>query len=328
MKSMTGYGHLTNARSSTSAPAEPASSAPVGPATSAGRAGKDRSQIVAPSTPIVELDIAIRAVNGRYLELRFHLPREYAGFENEMKSLVSQTFSRGTVDLYINRVRTSGASRINVAVNTSLAKRWIQGFEELGRELKLEAKPTLDQVIRVPDVLQIEQKPEVSEEEQNELMALLTRVVAAADSERKREGAALAVELHQLCDKLDSLSASVELYKAEANAELEKRFRDRLAKLGFEGKVDDQRLAQEIVMQIDRSDVSEEITRLREHLVAYRGLLSSIEPQGKKLDFYAQELLREVNTIGSKSHVVKLTGLVVEAKTLVEKIREQVQNVE
>ena len=298
MKSMTGYGHLTNARSTP------------------------------PLVPQVELDIAIRAVNGRYLELRFHLPREYAGFENEMKALVAKTFARGTVDVYINRVRATGPSQINVLVNSSLAQRWIQSFEDLGRQLNLEAKATLEQVIRVPDVLQIEQKPAVSEAEQQELMMLLKRVVAAADGERQREGAALAVELNMLCEKLDVLSHTVETFKTEANAELEKRFKDRLAKLGFEGKVDDQRLAQEIVMQIDRSDVSEEITRLREHLVAYRQLLVSAEPQGKKLDFYAQELLREVNTIGSKSHIVKLTGLVVEAKTLVEKIREQVQNVE
>jgi uncharacterized protein (TIGR00255 family) len=109
---------------------------------------------------------------------------------------------------------------------------------------------------------------------------------------------------------------------------LERRYRDRLQKLGFSGVLDDQRIAQEIVMQLDRADVSEELTRLKEHLKAYRQLLSSQESHGKKLDFYAQELLREVNTIGSKSQIAKLTGLVVDAKTVVEKIREQVQNVE
>ena len=325
MKSMTGYGHLSNARADQTRGSDSRS---PGPLPTPSGAPSLAPPAASGQTPPAELDIAIRAVNGRYLELRFHLPREYSSFENEMKALISQTFSRGTLDIYINRVRSTGPSQIDVKVNTELARRWIDSFQKLGRDLNLSGQPTLEQVIRVPEVLQVDQKPEITEAEKAEVLALLTRVVAAADHERSREGHALSVELTQLCDKLEVLSAQVETFKAEANSELEKRFRDRLAKLGFEGKVDDQRLAQEIVMQIDRSDVSEEITRLREHLKAYRQLLQSSEPQGKKLDFYAQELLREVNTIGSKSHIAKLTGLVVEAKTLVEKIREQVQNVE
>jgi len=177
-------------------------------------------------------------------------------------------------------------------------------------------------------VLQVEEREEVSEAEKEAVFKLVSEAMMACDRERRREGQALEAELQRLCARLEDLVGRMEALKAEANADLERRYRERLQKLGFEGRVDDQRIAQEIVIQLDRADISEEMVRLREHVKAYRELLKSQEPQGKKLDFYAQELLREVNTIGSKSHIAKLTSLVVDAKTVVEKIREQVQNAE
>lgn len=305
MKSMTGFGRISN-RSNKSQ-------------------GKGASMRVSTG---VELDVSLRSVNGRYLEMRFHVPREYAGLESDLKSLIGGTFSRGTIDLYINRHQPPGAETTEVKVNSDLAQKWLQAYRDLGRELKLQADPTLELLTRIPEVLQVEEHEEVSDGEKTDLLGLVKQAVAACDQERRREGQALETELTSLCSRLEDLAHQMEDLKAEASAELERRFRDRLQKLGFEGKVDDQRLAQEIVIQLDRADVSEELHRLREHLKAYRQLLKSDEPQGKKLDFYAQELLREVNTIGSKSHIAKLTALVVDAKTLVEKIREQVQNVE
>ena len=274
----------------------------------------------------VELDISLKSVNGRYLEIRLHSPREYAALESEFKSLISAKFSRGTVDVYINRVSSAADSEIKV--NVDLARKWLESYRKLGSSLKLDVDPSLEMISRVPDVLSIEERAEPTEAEKRLVKKLMQETVAACDIERLREGKALETELQNLLKKLESLADQMQDMRTEANDELEKRYRDRLAKLGFTGAVDDQRVAQEIVMQLDRSDISEEQTRLREHLKAYRQLFKSKEPQGKKLDFYAQELLREVNTIGSKSHIAKLTGLVVDAKTLVEKIREQVQNVE
>lgn len=306
MKSMTGFGRVSN------------------------RVGDKKTSATATSHDAlgVELDISIRSVNGRYLEMRIHLPREYAGFEAELKSLIGKTFSRGTLDLYINRLRSPGGEDVEIKVNTELARKWLKGYRQLGTDLKLEGEPTLEILTRIPDVMQVQEHHEVSDAEKALVFDLVRRAVEASDLERQREGKALEAELQSLCSRLDDLANQMEGLKAEANAELERRYRDRLQKLGFEGNVDGQRLAQEIVMQLDRADVSEELARLREHLKAYRQLLKSTDPQGKKLDFYAQELLREVNTIGSKSHIAKLTGLVVDAKTVVEKIREQVQNVE
>ena len=294
------------------------------------RTRKARTKSRAGASREVDLDISLRAVNGRYLEMRFHMPREYAGLEGEFKSIISKTFSRGTLDIYVNR--RAAAAKSEVTVNGLLAREWLSGYRQLGKELGLKSEASLELISRVPDVMIVSENSDITDDEKKLARSLVEEAAEACDRERRREGEALQKELESLCSKLESISKQMETLKVEANAELERRYRDRLkdalGKLEIGRDVDEQRLAQEIVIQLDRADVSEELQRLKEHLKAYRQLLKSAEPQGKKLDFYAQELLREVNTIGSKSHIAKLTSLVVEAKTLVERIREQVQNAE
>lgn len=282
------------------------------------------------TTKGVELEISVKAVNGRYLDIRFHMPREYASIEGEFKAALVETFSRGTLDVYVGRTRTGSAPEIKL--NKALAKNWLKGYRELARTLKLRAKPDLELLSRIPEIFEVDYRFEVSEGEKELALKLLREAAAGCDQEREREGKGLERELIGLCSKLESIAEQAEDLKGAAKAELEKRMlgrlQDHLQKLGFDGKVDDQRLAQEVVIGLDRGDISEELMRLRAHLKAYTSLLKSEKPEGKKLDFYAQELLREINTIGSKSHITDLTSLVVEAKTLVEKIREQVQNAE
>ena len=294
-----------------------------------GRAGKKSGKKAS------EIEVSVKSVNGRYLEIRMHAPRELAGLESEFKAALGEVFSRGTLDVYVNRDRH--ASSPEVEVNTALAKKWLEGYRELGRTLKLESSASLELLTRIPEVLRVQEEHGLSEAESREAIKALKQAAEACDKERQREGKALQATLSSLCSNLDQLVVKMESMRADANAELERRYRDRLRvyvereglqNLGFKENVDGQRIAQEIVIQLDRADISEELARLKEHLKAYRSLLTSSEPQGKKLDFYAQELLREVNTIGSKSQIAKLTALVVDAKTVVEKIREQVQNVE
>lgn len=316
MKSMTGFGRSSSHKSS---PAKK----PTGRARASGAKSSE-------STSAVAVDVAIKSVNGRFLEIRFHLPREYADLEAVFKSQLSKTFARGTVDVYINRSRKMSAP--TVTVNSHLAKAWVESYRELGKTLKIKGEPTLEILSQVPELFVVDSSSTVSSEESEQVKALVAAAAKACDQERLREGDALKSELLNLCVQLEKLADEAQTLKAEANTELERRLKDRLheqfEKRSIEGKVDDQRIAHEVVMLLDRADISEELARLKEHLKAYRTLLKSGEPQGKKLDFYAQELLREVNTIGSKSHIAKLTHIVVEAKTLIEKIREQVQNVE
>ena len=328
MKSMTGFGRTMNRASSQKTNPKTKVSRKSGSVPGASSARANSTSSAVDSSP--DLEVAVRAVNGRFLEIRFHLPREYSGFESELKALCAQIFSRGTLDVYVNRARSTQAASVNV--NIDLAMKWLEGYRQLGESLNLSddaaREPSLEMLSKLPDVIKIEERSEASDLEKKLLKELLSEACAACDSERQREGKALCQELLGLCQNLEKLTNEMMELRTEANTELEKRLRDRLQKLGFNGIVDDQRIAQEVVMQLDRADISEELSRLREHVKAYRQLLKSTEPQGKKLDFYAQELLREVNTIGSKSQVAKLTSAVVNAKTIVEKIREQVQNVE
>lgn len=329
MKSMTGFGRSTNRLSKGDSPKKARASKSSRPAA---LAGEQSSALAGEQLNVLagELDISLKSVNGRYLEIRFHLPREYAALENEFKSIIASVMTRGTVDVYVNRSRSNRGAEIKV--DTALARHWLESYRKLGRELKVKGEPDLEMLSRIPEIFEVDHHSDLNESEIKLAKRLLEEAVEACDRERSREGQALENELSGLCARLEKLAEQADALKTEAQTELERRLRDRLqenlTKRGFEGRVDDQRVAQEVVMYLDRADISEELTRLREHLKAYRQLLKNKDPQGKKLDFYAQELLREVNAIGSKSHITKLTSLVVEAKTVVEKIREQVQNVE
>ena len=280
------------------------------------------------STP--EINVSVRTVNGRFLEVRTHMPREFAALENDFKATIAKYFSRGTIDLFINR--KASTSNAKVSVNTDLAKEWLKGVRSLAKELKLAKDPSLETLLQIPELITFDQEAEPSEAEKKLVKKLVEEAVEACDNERAREGKALQAELSRHCQRLEELVAQMQTLKAEANRELEKRYRDRLkdgfSKLGLGGDIDEQRIAQEMVIQLDRSDIGEELARLTEHLRAYKTLIAGKDAQGKKLDFYAQELLREVNTVGSKSQISKLTALVVDAKTVVERIREQVQNAE
>ena len=276
----------------------------------------------------LEIDLSLKSENGRFLELRFHMPREYAAFESEFKKIVGRKIARGTVDVYINRRLGVATEAIDVQVRTPLAKKWLKAYKTLAKDLKLKGQPDLEMLARVPDVVKLEERTQVQEDEKEKLVELLEKAVQVCDQERLREGKSLQTELTRLLNQLGEKVKLMESVRTEANKELERKFKERLDRMGLEGTVEPQRLAQEIVIQIDKTDIAEEIQRLREHLKAYIDLVEGKESNGKKMDFYAQELLREVNTIGSKSHVTSLTTAVIDAKSIVERIREQVQNAE
>ncbi|MCM2280642.1 MAG: YicC family protein [Bdellovibrionaceae bacterium] len=280
------------------------------------------------SSSELELDVTLKCVNGRFLETRFHMPREYGSFEAEFKRLIGERILRGTVDIYVARRPGPDSEAFDVQVHTPLAKKWLKAYQSLAKELKLKTGPDFEIIAKSPDVLTLHEKAEVPEREHKLAVRLLGEAVQACDEERGREGRSLQKTLNQLLENLSSLVEKMEGLRAAANQELERKFRERLDRLGMDAAVDPQRLAQEIIIQIDRADIAEEISRLKEHLRAYIELVKGKDSQGKKLDFYAQELLREVNTIGSKSHVSALTNVVVDAKAVVERIREQVQNAE
>lgn len=295
-----------------------------------------------------------RSVNGRFLEIRVHLPREWAELEPEVRTLAQSILSRGTVDLHITRAKTA-TTRSRVEVDERMAKEWIAALEKLAKTsrkstskstAKSKTKTNSDVEIpfevlaKAPDVVRVVSDERITPIEKSKVLKVAKEALKALEKERLREGLAIRKELLSLLGMLDQVVSKVSKLADGAPDDLRARLKARMDRLEGAGlqppTVDDSRFHQEVAILIDRGDIREEIARLSAHLKVYRELIEAKgetkdkapAPIGKTLDFYAQELLREVNTVGSKSQTAELTRLVVEAKTCVEKIREQVQNVE
>lgn len=276
----------------------------------------------------LDLELSIKSVNGRFLDCRVHMPREYAPFELEIKKRVTQIFQRGTVDVYINRRILDKSKQMEVVVQKAVARKWLKAYRDLAQDLKLRGDLSLSSLAGLPEVMVVKENHGLLPNEKKILFQLLAKVVKSCEQERKREGTALKNELLRLLRELQKLVKKMQTQVKSQGDQLKKRLESRLLLSGLDAKVDPQRLAQEIAIQLDRSDITEELVRLAEHLGHFSRLIQSPQVQGKKLDFYTQELLREINTIGSKSQAAQLTETVVNAKALVEKLKEQVQNVE
>ncbi len=278
----------------------------------------------------LELEVSVKTVNGRYFEVKFHSPKEFAPFEGELKAQVGQLIKRGTTDVYIARRYSEKGKKISIATQDRVAEKWLKTYSNLSKKLGLKSSSVsrLDVLERLPEVLKVDERPILGAKIKKVLSDNITKAASACDKERAREGASIKKELLSLLNHLGAQVKTMEEMKVQAGLKTEERLHTRLKKLGLKGEVEPQRFAQELVILLDKLDVLEELIRLKEHIKSCKKLITLKGPQGKKIDFYCQELLREVNTIGSKSQIAKLTEVVVNAKSIIERFREQVQNIE
>lgn len=280
----------------------------------------------------VSLEISIRAVNGRFLETRFHLPKPYFIFESDLKKKLSEYALRGTVDIYISRKLKASSSSGKILINTKLAQEYLKSFRKLAKDLKMSESVRFDLITRQTDVIQVEEVDQLNPNEVGLLKKAFEAALKKFEHEKIREGLALKKDLHKNLKDLQKHVHKVSKLRDEANKILQDKYeskvKSRLPKELAGQTLDPLRISQEIVIQLEKADINEELIRLTEHLKNFEKLIEMEKVEGKKLDFYTQELLREVNTIGSKSQVAGITESVVEAKTLIERIREQVQNIE
>lgn len=278
----------------------------------------------------LNIEVSIRSVNGRFLDTRFHLPREFMAFEADLKKILTENILRGTVDIFVSRKNKAAHEAAEIHVNEILAKKYLQAFQKISKLTKLATPLHLEVLAKMPEVIQLEEKQGVSSQEEKLLKKVFQKACEDCRKEREREGRFLQKDLSNLVLDLEKQVQIISGLRDEANKLLQERFEQKVSsRLKNQGQeMDPARVAQEIVIQLEKADINEELVRLTEHIKNYKDLLASAQAEGKKLDFYTQELLREVNTIGSKSQVAKITQAVVEAKTLIERLREQVQNVE
>jgi uncharacterized protein (TIGR00255 family) len=284
------------------------------------------------STPIeseaVKGSVTVRSLNHRYLDVSVHLPRRLQGLEPELRSLLQGRVQRGKVEVSVRAVLRDEKADVMVAPRPVIAG-IVRGLREIQAEHGLEGGVSVADVARFPGAVEVmEGDSAVDEVATREVLGSVRQALQGLDGMRRAEGFHLEADLRRGLDAVESAAVRIESLSAAGQAErrtaLLAKGRELCAELGIE----DGRLYQEVVRLVDRHDVAEELQRLRSHVSQARELLASEAPCGKRLDFLAQELAREANTLGSKAVSASMVQEVVALKSEVERVREQVQNVE
>ena len=269
--------------------------------------------------------VEIKSVNHKYADITVKGPRNLLYLEDKIRKSVLNKVKRGKIDIYITYIN-SGIETKNVSLNKELAKTYIEELKQLAKEANIDSEIKVTEISKFPDVLNIKNEEDDEDLIWNELSKCLETAIENFLSMRKTEGEKIRQDLskriknvEKIVDEISNLSTGL---VEEYIVKLEKRIEEIL-----KVDVDQARLAQEVVIYSDKCSVEEELTRLKSHISQFEKMLDEQE-NGKKMDFLMQEMNREVNTIGSKSANLKITNLVVELKTLLEDIREQIQNIE
>ena len=269
----------------------------------------------------------VRTVNHRFLDQRVILPRLFAALEEPVKKKVAAALDRGRVDITFS---LQGVSTVEpqLVVNESVARQYHRCLQQLIADFALDAEVTLKDMLTLRDVVSLEeQRPDVDAEWQL-IAGALDAALKDCDVMREKEGHALQQDLLGRLAKFEAIVGRIEERIPELQQQRQADLRLRVGKLLDGLDLDPIRLAQETAIMADKSDVTEEITRLGSHMAQFRSFLASDEPVGRRLDFLLQEFLREVNTLSSKITNAGIAHLGVEMKNEIEKLREQVQNIE
>lgn len=271
--------------------------------------------------------VEIKTVNHRHSDISVKMPRSFLALENDIRKQVGQVLRRGKIDLYVNYEMTEEAQAEPV-LNQGLAAAYHRLFDRMRDEFGLSGEIPLALIAGQKDVILVRE----SELEEADMRTALTQAVAAALdcllAMRQAEGEETRKDLAARLDAAEQMLGVIEQRAPQIPLEWRGRLQERLDRLQQNLEWDPQRVAQELALFADRCDISEELARFRSHLVQFREMFNDVEPVGRRMDFLLQELNREVNTMGSKSNDAELTRVVVSLKAELEKVREQVQNLE
>jgi uncharacterized protein (TIGR00255 family) len=275
------------------------------------------------------LSVECKSVNHRHLDVALKLPRPFYAFEADARRLIQSVATRGRIDVSVS-IGSATAGTLNpLSLNLTLAREYADVARDLAEALSLGGGPTLGWLLEQPGVVSREVEPALTAEESWPLLEqALSRALAELESRRMAEGAALAQELKALHDGLRThVEAVAELAPAAVKRRTD-RLRARIQALLGEGTLDEARIATETAVWAEKSDITEELARLRAHLEQFTLLIEAGGTVGRTLDFLIQEMNREVNTIGSKADDLEISQIVIAAKGVLEKLREQAQNIE
>ena len=273
------------------------------------------------------LTVEVKSVNNRYLDASVKLPRSFLFAEDAVKSAVQSHISRGKVDVFVT-VDSSGSEDAQVKVNLPLLRGYMSALKQISEECAVSGEMSAIALSRLPDVLTVERADVDAEALGAGLLAITEQALAEYDAMREREGAKLRDDVLARIAEIGRLTGIVEANAPRTVSDYRARLEAKLREVLADKSADESRIVTEAAIFADRIAVDEETVRLRSHLSQLTGLINGSSPVGRKMDFLIQELDRESNTIGSKCQNAELAHVVVDLKSEIEKIREQIQNVE
>lgn len=274
-----------------------------------------------------KISVEIKSVNHRYCDLNIKQPKKFNAFENDIRNIVKQYASRGKIDIYIS-FEDYSEEAVSVRYNSSVAKGYMDAINRAADEFNIESSITSSTLVRFPDVISIENDVKDAKEEFVLVKEALCKACGQFENSREKEGQALYNDIKTKLGCALVLIEEIEKRSPQTVSLYQQKLKDKVAELLGGTRIDESLVATEITIFADKVCVDEETVRLRSHIANMEDTLSKDEPVGRKLDFIAQEMNREANTILSKANDAELSGLAIDLKTGIEKIREQIQNIE
>lgn len=273
------------------------------------------------------ITVEIRAVNNRYLDCSVRIPRIYLCVEEQIKSVVQHEISRGKVDVFVS-IEGNEGTMTEISVNRPVAEGYHRAYAQLAELFQMENDLTTSMLAKLPEVLLVEKAQEDLEQVGGQVLSVLQTALEDFDKMRQREGEKLHEDLLFRRDTVEQLLSKIEARSPGTVSEYQQKLKRRMSEVLEQVPIDEGRILAEAAIFADKIAVSEETVRLRSHLAQMEEMLSAEKIVGRKLDFLIQEFNREANTIGSKCNDLEISRWVVDMKAEIEKIREQVQNIE
>lgn len=271
--------------------------------------------------------VEMKSVNSRYLDINIRMPKTLISLEEEIRKMISNSLNRGKVDVFINLKNYNDGSGIP-KVDINLAQGYLECLKEIETKLGVKNDVSVMQIARFPEVITVIEEEDKIEEVWKELKPLISDSLDMMIAMREVEGNKLKEDILSKVSVIEELVSKVEEFADTIPKAFKVKLEERLKELLGNVDIDESRIAMEVCMLADKATVDEEIIRLRSHINQVRETLNLNDPIGRKLDFIVQEMNRETNTIGSKSSDIQMTNIVIDIKNILEKIREQVQNIE
>ncbi len=274
-----------------------------------------------------EITAEIRSVNNRYLDCNVKMPRAFSFAEDAVKQTVKQYITRGKVDVYLSVNQLEG-TEVAITLNRPVLEGYLKALKTIAQDYDVRDDVSVNSLSRLPDVFLMEKTKEDEEQLMTDILSVVTEALEKYNAMRQKEGQALADDLVLKSENILSFVAQVEKRSPITLQEYRQKLTARMQEVLQNTNLDENRILQEAAIYADKIAVDEEIVRLRSHVAQLQTMLRGSEPVGRKLDFLLQEMNRETNTIGSKGNDLEQARVVVEMKSELEKIREQIQNIE